>query len=106
MRIDPRQIEKAMKKMGMQATPIEAEEVIIKTADRDLVITNPQVTRVDMMGQQTFQIAGDVEERGREKFSEDDIVLVMQKTGASRADAKHALEKHGDIASAILSLKK
>ena len=106
MRIDPRQIEKAMKKMGMQATQIEAEEVIIKTADRDLVITNPQVTRVDMMGQQTFQIAGDVEERGREKFSEDDISLVMQKTGASRAAARQALDKHGDIAAAILSLKK
>lgn len=106
MRINPRQVEKMMKKMGMQAVPIEAEEVVIKTGDKDIVISNPQVTRVNAMGQDTFQIAGDIEERGHERFSEDDVQMVVEKTGASPEEAKQALDKAGDIASAILKLKK
>ena len=106
MRINPKQVEKMMKKMGMQAVPIEAEEVVIKTADKDIVITNPQVTRVNAMGQNSFQIAGDVEERSHERFSDEDVKMVAEKTGASPEDAKQALEEEGDLASAILKLKK
>lgn len=106
MRINPRQMEKMMKRMGMQTVPIEAEEVVIKGSDKDIVITDPQVTRVNVMGTDTFQITGNVEERSAERFSEDDVRMVMEKSGATAEQARAALEETGDIASAILRLKK
>ena len=106
MRINPRQIERAMKQMGMQSEQIDAEEVIIKTADKDIVISNPSVTLVNAMGQQTYQIMGDTEERSKEKFINDDVKMVMEKAGVGEEEAKKALEEEGDIAAAILKLKK
>lgn len=105
MKINQRQLEKAMKKMGMQTETLDAEEVIIKTPEKDIVISNPQVARVSVMGQMTYQITGDAEERSRSGFTEEDVSLVMEKTGADRETAKNALEEEGDIASAILKLK-
>jgi nascent polypeptide-associated complex subunit alpha len=106
MRIDQRQIERAMKRMGMQAVPIDAEEVVIKTREKEIIISSPQVTRVNVMGQDTFQIMGNVEEREKERFNESDVKMVMDKTGSSREESKKALMAEGDIASAILKLKK
>ncbi len=106
MRINQRQLEKAMKRMGMQATQIDADEVIIKTPDKDIVISSPSVTLMNAMGQQSFQITGDVEERGREKFIDEDVKIVMEKAGVGEAAAKKALKEEGDIASAILKLKR
>ncbi len=95
-----------MKRMGMQSTQIDAEEVVIKTADKDIVITSPSVTLVNAMGQQSYQVIGEAEERPREKFVSDDVRMVMEKTGATEEEAKEALEEEGDIAKAILRLKK
>ncbi len=106
MRINPKQLEKAMRRMGMQATQIDAEEVIIKTPDKDIVITSPSVTLMNAMGQKSFQIIGDIEERGREKFIDADVRMVMDKAGVGEAEARRALREEGDIASAILRLKK
>ncbi len=106
MNINPKQIEKAMKRMGMQAVPIEAEEVIIKTPDKDIVISNPQVTSINMMGQQTYQIVGEVEEKPHARFNDEDVQMVMQKAGVDEEEAKNALEEEGDIAAAILKLTK
>ena len=58
-----------------------------------------------LVGQESFQIAGDVEERGKEKFIDEDVKMVMEKAGVSEAEAKKALDEEGDIASAILKLK-
>jgi len=110
MRINPRQLEKMARRMGIQATPIEADEVIIRTPDKDLVIKNPQVSKVNMMGQETLQITGEIEERSKEPaepFTEEDIQTVMDQTGTSKEDAAQALkETNGDLAQAILKLKK
>jgi nascent polypeptide-associated complex subunit alpha len=106
MRINQRQLEKAMKRMGMQATQIDADEVIIKTPEKDIIINNPSVTLMNAMGQQSFQIIGDVEEKGKEKFIDEDVKIVMEKAGVGEAAAKKALEEEGDIASAILRLKR
>jgi nascent polypeptide-associated complex subunit alpha len=106
MRINQRQLEKAMKRMGMQATQIDADEVVIKTPEKDIIINNPSVTLMNAMGQQSFQIIGDVEEKGKEKFIDEDVKIVMEKAGVGEAAAKKALEEEGDIASAILRLKR
>ncbi len=106
MRINPKQMERMMKRMGIQAVEIEAEEVIIKTPEKDIVIKNPQVSKVNAMGQDTFQITGDVEERAKEGFNSEDVETVMSQAGVSEEDARRALGKTHDLAEAILKLKK
>lgn len=101
MNINPRQMEKMMKQMGMQAENIEAEEVIIKTSTGDIRITNPQITKVKMSGNETFQIAGEVSSGP----NTEDVKTVMETAGVSEEKARAALEASGgDLAKAILDL--
>ncbi len=108
--MNPAQMQKMMKQMGMQTTEIDATEVVIKTPDKDIVITNPQVSKIKVMGQETFQIAGGEisEEEAVEEtlISEEDIKLVIEQTGATEEEVQQALEEaNGDIAQAIMALK-
>lgn len=107
--MNPRAMKQAMKKLGMKQEEIEATEVIIRTADKELVIANPSVSKVNMMGQETFQIAGEVEERGLSSepdINEDDIKTVMEQAGVDEEEAKEAIkENKGDLAAAIMQLK-
>jgi nascent polypeptide-associated complex subunit alpha len=105
--MNPRDMAKAMKKLGMKQEEIEASEVIIKAADKDIVIVNPQVSKVNMMGQETFQIMGQVIERVREvTISDEDIKTVVEQTSVSEEEAKLVLkETNGDIAAAIIKLQ-
>ena len=97
-----------MKRMGIQQQEIEATEVIIRMPEKEIIIRNPQVSKVNMMGQETFQIAGDAEERERSSepdINDDDVQTVIAQTGASEEQAKAAIKVHkGDLAAAILSL--
>ena len=105
--MNPRQMQKAMQRMGIQQQEIEATEVIIRTADKDLVITSPQVIKMNMMGQENFQISGQVHEREKEgvEVSEDDVKTVMDQANVSEEQARAALTKtKGDLAEAILDL--
>ena len=111
--VDERAMRAAMKKLGMQQQQIDAEEVIIKLkgVGSELVIANPSVAKVTMMGQDTFQISGECAERPRQQqgsqqlFTDDDAKTVIGHTGCSDAEAKAALAKvNGDIAAAILLL--
>ena len=106
--INPREMQKAMKKLGIKQEEIDAQLVIIKTADKDLVIKNPQVSRVNMMGQETFQVVGEVTESEADKaeISEEDIETVMAQTGCNKQEAAEALEEsNGNLAEAILKLQ-
>ena len=105
MKINPRQLERMARRMGIQSTQVEAEEVIIRTPDREIVIHNPSVAKVNMMGQETFQISGEVEERERSGFSDEDVEMVAEKAGVSQDEAREALQRFGGIAEAILGLK-
>ena len=101
--MNPRQMGKMMQKMGIKQEEIEASEVIIKTPGKNLVIKNPNVTKVDMMGQKTFQVIGEISEES--PISEDDINTVSEQANVSKEEAKAALEKHnGDLAEAIVEL--
>ncbi len=105
-KINPRQLEKAMKQMGIKQEEIDATEVIIKTHDKELVIRNPHVAKVNMMGQESLQITGSIEERDLKPYKEEDVKTVMEQANCSEKEAKEALEKSkGDLAEAILSLK-
>ena len=41
--MNPKDVQRAMKKLGIKQEEIEANEVIIKTNDKEIVIQNPQV---------------------------------------------------------------
>ena len=107
--MNPRKMNQMMKKMGIQQTEIDAIEVIIRTPEKELIIPNPQVSKVNMMGQETIQIVGDIHERElvtTPEISEDDVKTVMEQAGVSEEQAKEAIEQNkGDLAAAIMSFQ-
>lgn len=100
---------KAMKRLGIQQVEIDAKEVIIRTNEKELVFTNPQVSKVNMMGQHTYQVIGEPVERelsSEPEISEEDIKTVMDQTEVDHDTALEAIKKNkGDLAAAILELK-
>ena len=107
--INPRQAAKMMKRMGIQQQEIDATEVIIKTPEKELIISNPQVSKVNMMGQETFQVIGQVTEKeisSELEINEEDIKTVMEQAQVTKEQAEEAIKKaKGDLAKAILDLK-
>jgi|TARA_B100001964_G_C14259068_1_gene614257 nascent polypeptide-associated complex subunit alpha len=107
--MNPRDVQKAMKKLGIKQEEIDATEVIIKTSNKEIIIQNPQVSKVNMMGQETFQIVGQPEERAissEPEINEEDIKTVMEQTGATEEKAKESItENDNDLAKAIMALK-
>ncbi|RLF37173.1 MAG: nascent polypeptide-associated complex protein [Thermoplasmata archaeon] len=106
-RMNPRQMSQMMKRLGINIKEIEnVEQVIIRTSTKEYVFDDAEVTVMDAQGVKTYQIAGKprVVER-KEEIPEEDIALVAEQTGKSKAEAKKALEEtKGDIAEAILKL--
>ena len=103
--LNQKQLKQAMKQLGMKQEEINAREVRIISEDKELVIKNPSVIKVNMMGQESFQISGEIKEVSLERFSKDDIDIVSKQAKVSYEEAKQALEKEGDIAAAIIALK-
>jgi nascent polypeptide-associated complex subunit alpha len=128
--MNPRKMQQMMKQMGIDVTELDAEEVVIRTADEELVFSDAQVTRMDAQGQQTYQIVGDPESRepaatdaatddaaveagadagagdGDDGIPDDDIALVAERAGVDADAAREALEAtDGDLAAAIAQLE-
>ena len=108
--MNPRKMQQMMKKMGIAQVEIDATEVIIKCPDKEIVITEPSVSKVNAMGQETFQVVGNIQERElstEASINEDDVKTVMEQANVDEEKAKAAIKEHqGDLASAILSLTK
>ena len=99
--INPKQMQKVMQQLNVKQETIDASEVIIK-GKKNFIIRNPEVTKVNMMGQEMLQVAGKLEDY----VNEDDIKIIMEQANVSREKAVKALnENNQDIAAAILSLK-
>ena len=108
--MNPKMMKQAMRRLGIKSEEIEATEVLIKTAEKEIVILNPAVAKVNVMGQDSFQISGgDVQERGLSSepdINEDDVKTVMEQASVSEEEAKEAISKaEGDLAKAIMDLK-
>ena len=58
--MNPRKMQQMMKKMGVAQQDIEATRVIIETPEKNLIIDEPQVAKVNMMGQETLQVSGQI----------------------------------------------
>ena len=104
--INPSQIQGMMKKMGIKQEEIDALRVIIEKVDGGkIIIDNPGVSKINMQGNDSWQITGEAHEESGESFSDSDVSSVMEKTGCSKSDAVKALESSGgDLAEAILAL--
>ena len=94
-----------MKKLLKDMEEIPANRVIIE-GEKRLVIENPKVTKINLMGQETYQILGHAQEEEEPAFSDEDVKMVMEQTGADETTVKETLIKNsGDIAKTIMDLK-
>ena len=120
--LNPRKMEQMMKQMGIDVEDIEAEEVIIRTDEYDLVFDNAEVTKMDARGQETYQVIGspeqvesgtagaisgaDSDDDPSSAIPDEDVELVVTRTGVSEDEAREALEANdGDLAAAVGSLE-
>jgi len=126
--MSPKQMARMMKKMGIEQKDLEGvKEVIIRFADKEWVISNPQVTTIKQSGAETYQVGGSKTERAisgaaspasdtdtKEEIAApeieipmEDAALVAGQTGVDIETAKQALkETEGDLAAAILKLRR
>ncbi len=108
--IDKRML-KAMKRMGIKLEVLKGvKRVVIEGETRDIIIESPNVVLTRLGGQQVFQVTGEVKQVEKARVAEipeEDVELVAEQAGVSLEEARKALEKTGgDIASAIIELKK
>ena len=118
-RMNSREQKRMMQRMGMNMDSVaDVQQVIIRTAGKDIVIDQPEVAILEVQGQKMYQvIGGQVSEQAPSQrqgataaaqpiFSEEDVQLVSDQTGKSLEKAKEALEEcGGDLAKAILLLQ-
>ena len=104
--VDPRQMQGMMKKMGISQEQLPVKRVIFEMADGNLVIDEPGVMKIKMQGQESYQVTGEASEESVASFSDEDVEMVMDKTGKDKDAVVAALEEsEGDIAEAIMALK-
>ena len=123
----PKDMKRAMKKLSKQGNmdfeEVEnVEEVIIRQAEKEIIIDKPQVMKLQMPGQgEVFQVVGTGTERSKGaegvqpetlpsikeiEVSPEDAQLVASQAGVSIEEGIAALkETEGDLAKAILFLK-
>lgn len=116
-RANPRQMRQAMKRLGIEQEQMDdVEEVVIRTATKEYVIRDANVTAMTAQGQKIWTVVGEpiVRDRADVKKSEgakaptipeEDVQLVAEKAGVSEEKARRALEEcGGEPAEAIIRL--
>jgi len=106
-RMNSRQMNQMMKRMGINVKEIEnVKKVVIQTDTKEYIINDAEVTIMDAQGQKTYQVTGRAQIKDlKEEIPQGDIDLVAEQTGKSKEEAKKALkETKGDIAEAIMKL--
>lgn len=122
--LNPRKMEQMMQQMGIDAEDVDAEEVIIRTDEYDLVFNDAEVTKIDARGQETYQIIGSPEQvesgsaggaggdadtdtdDGGSSIPDDDVEIVAMRADVSEDEARTALEENdGDLAAAVEDLE-
>jgi nascent polypeptide-associated complex subunit alpha len=98
-----------MQRMGLTMNPMEVEEVVLRTKDKEIMIEGPEVAVLEVQGQKIFQVTGGhLTEKALEKklvVPEEDVQLVAQQAKVTLERARSALEQTGgDLAQAILLL--
>lgn len=104
-----KQMKRQMKKMGMDMKELpDALEVVIKFKDKEIIISEPEISIMIAMGQETYQIVGNSHEVAIEReieIPDEDIDMVSNQAAVSKEEAERALkESNGDLAEAIMKL--
>jgi len=98
-------MEQMMEQMGIDVEDIDAEEVIIRTDEYDLVFDDAEVTKMDARGQETYQVIGSPEEveagsaggstrsadagsDAEPSIPDDDVELVATQAGVGEDEAR------------------
>jgi nascent polypeptide-associated complex subunit alpha len=120
--INPKQLQKQMRAMGIDVSDIDdVKQVIIRTATKEIVFNDAQVTVMDARGMKSYQVVGTPEVRPIQQAAigaqapevtqapveipEEDVTLVATQAKVSKDMAKKALEaSKGDLAEAIMKL--
>ena len=107
--MNPKKMQAVMKQMGINQSEIDANRVVIECDDKKIIIDEPSVVKINMQGQENFQISGDVseiaveEDSEEEDTSDEDVAVIVEKAGCSEDEARSALEKaDGDLTEALL----
>ncbi len=113
-RMNERQIRRMMQQAGIKSSDMDGViRVDFIFQDKKISVKNPQVTILDIQGTKTYQVVGGQEVTGEVEASqsqvsdinEEDLNLVVQKTGVDREKAMEALRKNGyKPAEAIIAL--
>jgi nascent polypeptide-associated complex subunit alpha len=104
--VNPKQMGQMMKRFGIKNEELDVKEITMTLKNgKKLLFEEPQVQMIEMQGNKTYTIAGDAKEISG--VPQEDIDMVKEQTGASESEVKKALqETNGDIAAAIMKLKK
>jgi len=124
--MNPRKMKQMMEQMGIDMEDIDAQEVIIRTPDEELVFDDAEVQLMEAQGQKTYQVVGEPESRelgsgegsaaaaaddadetdSDSGVDEDDVELVAMRAGVDEDTAREALEANdGDLADAVDELE-
>ena len=113
--MNERQIRRMMQQAGIKSSDMDGVvQVDFIFSDKKISVMNPQVTILDIQGTRTYQVVGGEEVTGEvtgitkakdSDLNEEDLNLVIQKTGVEREKAIEALRKNGyKPAEAIIAL--
>lgn len=116
--LSPKKLDQMMKQVGLSVEEMnDVEEVVIKTADAELVFEDASVTIMDAQGSKMYQITGtpvkrpkrelapEQEQEHEVSISAEDVEIVVEKAGCGAEEAKATLiETRGDLAEAISRL--
>jgi NACalpha-BTF3-like transcription factor len=95
---------KLLEKLGIATKPIEATQVEIRTKEKIIRVSNPEVLQTYLMGRDVYQVAGEVQEF--KLPTEAEIKKALAKTGAKRPEIEMKLaELNYDLARAVDELK-
>ncbi len=115
--MNPGQMKKLMQQMGIKNTEVKATRVIIESEDGNLVVENPQVTMIEMGGQKSLQVIGEIQQQAPGESSsagssqsktveKSDVEIIMEKASCSKEAAEKALkEANGDMVEAIMLIE-
>jgi len=105
-----REQRRLLERMGLNFKPLDGvQEVQFKMQGKTIVIRSPEVQVIEIKGGSRIYYVSGIEEEVAAaqqevpEISQEDVELVVLKTGASQEEARKALiEAGGDIARAIL----
>jgi nascent polypeptide-associated complex subunit alpha len=118
--MNPKKMQAMMKQLGVNQTDLDAERVVVEMKDGSkLVVEEPSVAKVAMGGAESLQVSGtfvdpavgetavssggDTPEDEDAGVSEEDVKMVMEKTGKSKKEVEKVLAEK-DLAEAIVEL--